>query len=58
MTKIYHAIPLKKKPARLLKLVGGFILILLLLKLFLGIGTILASVLVGTVFGFILGRKL
>ena len=58
MTKIYYAIPLKKKPARLLKLVGGFILILLLLKLFLGIGTILASVLVGTVFGFILGRKI
>tara|TARA_B100001094_G_scaffold331063_1_gene398177 strand:- start:273 stop:449 length:177 start_codon:yes stop_codon:yes gene_type:complete len=57
MEKIYNAVPLRKRPLGLLKLIGGFILILFLLKLLFGIGTIIASLLVGTIFGFILGRK-
>jgi hypothetical protein len=57
MEKPYAAVPLKRRPLGLLKLFGGFILTLFLLKLLFGIGTIVVSLLVGTIFGFILGRK-
>lgn len=57
MSKIYNAIPLRRRPLGLVKLIGGFIVLLILLKFFFGIATIIGSLLVGTIFGFILGRK-
>jgi hypothetical protein len=57
MVKSFNAVPLRKKPLGLLKLLGYFILTLFLLKLLFGIGTIVISLLAGTIFGFILGRK-
>lgn len=57
MSKVYNAIPLRRRPWGLVKVIGGFIVVLILLKFLFGIGAIIGSLLVGTVFGFILGRK-
>ncbi len=57
MSKLSNAITLRRRPLGLIKVIGGFIVVLILLKFLFGIGLIIGSLLVGTIFGFILGRK-